>query len=414
MTLRITTLKPDSFTQKRHFIITLGKLLHKFGATSYRLENHLKNVSQLLEIPASFVITPTAMTFVLYNNEDQQEYNFIVRVNPGGIDLGALSRTNELVDELDSGQRTLAESIERLNHISAMPPPYSRFLTWLGFGASSGAFAMLMHTTWSDVVWSTVLGLLIYILVIWSERSKGVANMLEPLSSIVGALGASLIMQFDPTINVPLVILSSIIVFIPGLSLTTGLSELAERSLISGTAKIMDASMTMFKLFFGAILGLTLGGLFWGATEHISIEPVPLWTSWLAVLILSLSLVIIFKARPRHALWGVLCGFIAYGTSVWAATYVGIALGAFVGSFAVGVYSNLFARFLKAPATVVMLQGLVVLVPGSKVYIGLNSMVTGNQIVQADQLGSQTFLIFMSLVAGLIFANVAVRPRNSL
>lgn len=410
----MTTLKPDSFTQKRHFIITLGKLLHKFGATSYRLENHLKNVSRLLEIPASFVITPTAMTFVLYNNEDQQEYNFIVRVNPGGIDLGALSRTNELVDELDSGQRSLSEAIERLNEISKSPAPYSAFLTFLGFGASAGAFAMLMQTSWNDVLWSTVLGLLIFLLVVWSERSKGVANMLEPLSSIVGALGASFIVQFDPTINVPLVILSSIIVFIPGLSLTTGLSELAERSLISGTAKIMDASMTMFKLFFGAILGLTLGGLFWGNAQQIAAEPVPLWTSWLAVLILSWSLVIIFKARPRHAIWGVLCGFIAYGTSVWAATYVGIALGAFAGAFAVGVYSNLFARFLKAPATVVMLQGLVVLVPGSKVYIGLNSMVTGNQIVQAEQLGSQTFLIFMSLVAGLIFANVAVRPKNSL
>ena len=61
-----------------------------------------------------------------------------------------------------------------------------------------------------------------------------------------------------------------------------------------------------------------------------------------------------------------------------------------------------------------MLQGLVVLVPGSKVYIGLNTMITGSDMIQTEQIGSQTFLIFMSLVAGLIFANVAVRPRNSL
>jgi hypothetical protein len=31
-----------------------------------------------------------------------------------------------------------------------------------------------------------------------------------------------------------------------------------------------------------------------------------------------------------------------------------------------------------------------------------------------SQLGSQTFLIFMSLVAGLIFANTAVSPRRTL
>ncbi|WNC73024.1 threonine/serine exporter family protein [Thalassotalea psychrophila] len=407
-------MKPDSFTQKRHFIITLGKLLHKFGATAYRLENHLKNVSRLLEVQASFVITPTSLTFVLFNVEDQQEHNFIVRVSPGGIDLGALSRANELVNELDSGQRTLSEAIERLNEIPNKPSPYSPFLTFLGFGASSGAFAMLMHTSWNDVLWSTLLGFIVFLLVLWSEKSKSVSNMLEPLASIVAAVGASAITLIDPAVNAPLVILSSIIVFIPGLTLTTGLSEIAERNLISGTAKIMDALMTMFKLYFGAILGLTLGSLLWGGVEKVDVELVPLWTQWLAVLTLSMSLVIIFKARPRHAFWGILSGFIAFGSSVWAANYVGIALSAFVGSFAVGAYSNLFARFLKAPATVVMLQGLVVLVPGSKVYIGLNSMVTGSQIVQADHLGSQTFLIFMSLVAGLIFANVAVRPRSSL
>ncbi|NMP15213.1 threonine/serine exporter family protein [Thalassotalea sp. Y01] len=407
-------MKPDSFTQKRHFIITLGKMLHKFGATAYRLENHLKSVSKLLEVQASFVLTPTSMTFVLYNPEDQQDYNFIVRVNPGDIDLAALSRTNDVVEELASGQRTLSEAIERLREIEEKPSPYSTILTFLGFGASGGAFALLMHTSWNDVFWSTMLGFVVFLLVLWSQRSSGIANSLEPLSSIVTAILASVITLIDPSINAPLVILSSIIVFIPGLSLTTGLSELAEKNLISGTAKIMDATMVMFKLYFGAILGLTLGNLLWGTADKIDAVMVPQWSSWLAVFILSLSLVIIFNARPRHAFWGILSGFIAYAASLWAGKYLGFALGAFVGAFAIGIYSNLFARYIKAPATVVMLQGLVVLVPGSKVYIGLNAMITGSQIVSTEQIGSQTFLIFMSLVAGLIFANVALRPKSSL
>ncbi len=407
-------MKPDQFTQKRHFIITLGKLLHMFGATSYRLENHLKNVAQFLEIPASFVITPTALTFVLWHQEDQTDYNYIVRVPPGDINLGALSRTNELVDQLASGDRTLNEAIVRLEEIANMPPPYSKVLTFFAFGASSGAFALLMKTSWHDVLWSTLLGLIVYLIVLWSENSSRVNNMLEPLSAIVAALIGSYISLYDPAINVPMCILSSIIVFIPGLSLTTGLSELAERNLMSGTAKIMDASMCMFKLFFGGLLGMTIAQQIWGKVDIVHSMPIADETSWLAVFILAVSLVIVFKARPKHAFWGILSGFIAYGTSIWAAEYIGIALGAFAGAFAIGIYSNLFAIYLKAPATIVMLQGLVVLVPGSKVYIGLTSIVTGNQILQSQQIGSQTFLIFMSLVAGLIFANVALPPRHSL
>ncbi|MDN3652019.1 threonine/serine exporter family protein [Thalassotalea ponticola] len=411
---RTVALKPDSFTQKRHFIIALGKMLHRYGATTYRLENHLKSVSKLLDVPASFVLTPTSLTFVLYNIEDQQEYNFIVRVDPGGIDLASLSHTNQLVEELSSGQRTLNEAIQRLQEIEKMPPPYPAFLTFLGFGASSGAFAMLLGTSWNDIFWSTLLGFVVFLLVLWSERSKGIANALEPLSSIVTALLASAITLIDPTVNAPLVILSSIIPFIPGLSLTTGLSELAERHLISGTAKIMDAIMVLFKLYFGAILGLTIGNLMWGAVEMVEVDHVPAWTAWLAVLILSSSLVITFKTRPRHAFWGILCGFIAFGSSAWADLYLGASLSAFVGAFAIGIYSSMFARIGKEPAAVVLLHGLVVLVPGSKVYIGLNTMITGSEIIRADHIGSQTFLIFMSLVAGLIFANVALRPKDAL
>ncbi|WP_371186570.1 threonine/serine exporter ThrE family protein [Thalassotalea maritima] len=406
-------MKPDSFTQKRHFIITLGKMLHKFGATTYRLENHLKSVSEFLDVPASFVLTPTSMTFVLYNAEDQQDYNFIIRVAPGDIDLASLARTNELVSELESGTRTLSEAIERLQDIESKPPTYAKFLTFLGYGASGGAFALLMRTTWNDVFWSTMLGFVVFLFVMWSERSKGIANSLEPLTTITVALLASAITIIDPAINASLVILSSIIVFIPGLSLTTGLSELAERHLISGTAKIMDATMVMFKLFFGAFLGLTIGDLLWGTSVKVAAQLVPDWNAWLAVVTLSLALVIIFKALPRHAIWCIFSGVIAFAASLWAGYYVGPALGTFVGAFAIGVYANLFARFGKAPASIVMLPGLVVLVPGSKVYIGLTAMVTGSQIVAADHLGSQTFLIFMSLVAGLIFANVIVRPKNN-
>ena len=94
--------------------------------------------------------------------------------------------------------------------------------------------------------------------------------------------------------------------------------------------------------------------------------------------------------------------------------YLDYTLGTFVGALAVGVFSNLFNRVVNAPASIVAMQGLIVLVPGSKTYIGLNSLIEGQDFVYADHIGQQTFLIFMSLVAGLIFANVALPPKKSL
>lgn len=404
----------DDFFQKRRFIIRLGKALHKLGSTAYRLEDNLLSIARFLDIRASFIITPTALTFILSDDEDDQQFNHLVRVTPGEIDLGSLARIDELVDELINGERTLDEAIERLKEVDRKPPPYGTILTFFAFGGSSGAFAMLMHTSWHDVFWSTVLGFVVFLFVIWAERSRRVTEMLEPMAALTTSMLASLISLFDPSINIPMVILSSIIAFIPGLSLTVGLSELAARHLMSGTARIMDSVMVLFKLYFGAVLGMAFGKLMWGEASFIPPETMPVWTSWLAVTTLSISLVILFKVRLKDAPWGMIAGYISFSVSIWASSYLGVALGAFAGAFALGIYSNLFSRMMNLPSSIVRLLGLVVLVPGSKVYIGLNNFVTGKQMLAVNDLGSQTFLIFMSLVAGLIFSNVALPHRKTL
>ncbi|WP_286233112.1 threonine/serine ThrE exporter family protein [Thalassotalea sediminis] len=405
----------EEFHQKRRFIIRLGKALHKFGTPAYRLEAHLQSVSQFLELYASFIVTPTSLTFILSDEEENQEYNHLVRVNPGDLDLGALARTDELVDELSSGQRTLVEAIDRLDEIVNKPNPYGKVLTFFAFGASSGAFAMLMHTSWNDVFWSTILGLVACLFIFWAERSRRVTEMLEPIAALTCALLASLITNYDPSINAPLVILSAVIAFIPGLALTLGLSELAARNLISGTARVMDALMVLFKLYFGAVLGMAIGHKLWGVADYVEPLTLPAWTSWASVTVLSISLVILFKARKKDAPWGIISGYVAFAASLWGANYLGVALGAFVGAFALGIYSNIFSRIMNLPSSLVKLLGLVVLVPGSKVYMGLNIAVSGQMILaNTSDINSQWFLIFMSLVAGLIFANVAIPPRKAL
>lgn len=404
----------DDFYQKRRFIIRLGKALHKLGSTAYRLEDNLLSLAQFLDIRASFIITPTALTFILSDDDDDQQYNHLERVAPGEIDLGSLAKIDQLVDELINGDLTLSEAIDRLNNINTKPAPYSVPLTFLAFGASSGAFAMLMNTSWHDVFWSTMLGFVVFAFVFSAERSRRVTEMLEPITALTTSLLATFISVYDPSINIPMVILSSIIAFIPGLSLTVGLSELSARHLMSGTARIMDSIMVLFKLYFGAVLGMAFGKLIWGDVHFVAPEIMPVWTSWLAVTGLCSSLVVLFKVRLKDAPWGIIAGYISFGVSIWASTYLGVALGAFVGAFALGIYSNLFSRIMNLPSSIVRLLGLVVLVPGSKVYMGLDNLVSGQDMLPVSNLGSITFLIFMSLVAGLIFSNVVIPHRKNL
>ncbi|MEJ6476882.1 threonine/serine ThrE exporter family protein [Pseudoalteromonas piscicida] len=404
-----------TFTEKRRFIVKLGKMLHKYGTPAYRLEAHLMEVATHLGLKSSFVMSPTSVTFVIWTEGHEEEYTHVARVDPGDHDLGSLADTDDVATRVLSGALSIQEAEQCLEAILHAKPPYNKLLTGLAFATSGGAFAMLMGTSWNDVWWSALLSLLVFMFVLWASISKRVTHMLEPLVAIVSAVAACAVSVYiDPQINIRLVVLSAIIVFIPGLALALGFAELSARHLVSGTARVMDSIMLLFKLYFGAFLGISLGFALFGKVDFIQPSPLPRWTAWLAVLLLCISLVVIFRTKLRHASWSIASGFIAYAASISSAVYFDYALGTFVGAFAVGVFSNIFNRTVNAPASIVAMQGLIVLVPGSKTYIGLNSLIEGQSFVHADHIGQQTFLIFMSLIAGLIFSNVVLPPKKSL
>lgn len=405
----------QEFVQIRKFLVKLGKMLHKYGTPSFRLEAHLSEVALHFGLHSGFSSTPTSLSFSIWSDKHEEEYNHVARVQPGDLDLGSLSQTDELVSKLLNGELTLAEADEQLTEIDGLPDFYHPVFSLIAFGLSTGAFAIVMGSSIHDSLAAGAIGLLMYLYTLWATKSKRVNLMLEPAVAMIAGLCACAISSLlDPAINIRLVVLSSIIIFIPGLALTIGLAELSSRHVVSGTARVMDALMQLFKLYFGAFLGIALGFWLFEEVEMTPTEPLPRWAVFFAVLVLCSALVVIFKLRLKHAPWAIMCGFIGYFGTYWASKYLEFGLGTFVGAFAVGVFANLFTRVANAPASIVLMQGLIVLVPGSKTYIGLNSFVSGQDFIQTEHIGQETFVIFMSLVAGLIFANVIVPTKKAL
>lgn len=393
----------------------LGKMLHKYGTPAFRLEAYLTDVATYLGVRASFISTPTSLTFIIWSGGHEDEYHHAARLQPGELDMNSLSRTDELANRLLSGEVTLTEADTLLDEIDAMPSPYGQLLTCIAFGLSTGAFAMLMGASWPEILWSGLLGLVAFGWNFWSQHSRRVNLMLEPVTSFMAGLLACAISRYlDPGINIPLIVLSSVIILVPGLALTMGLSELSSRNMVSGTARVMDALMQLFKLYFGAFLGVATGFSLFGENTYHPAQSLPYWATWLAVFLLSLALVVIFRTRLKHIPWALSAAFVAYSVTAWSSDYMAGGLGTFMGAFALGIYANLFTRIANQPSTIVAMHGLIVLVPGSKTYIGLNSFISGQDFVQADHVGQEVFIIFMSLVAGLIFANVVMPTKKAL
>lgn len=398
--------------QLRRFIIKLGTSLHSYGAPAHRLENLLEEVTHSLGIEGVFLVTPTAMHFLFREKDSDEEYNHIERVQPNLFDLNRLARTHELVDAVLAKQIDLLQARVQLEQIKTMPDPYPRWLMLLAWGVLSASFALICGAQWQEIIAASAAGCFAYLLVLLSERSKHLEEMLEPLTALLIAFMTSAATALGAKLNVPIVILAGVIAYIPGLVMTIGLRELAARHVLSGTVRIMDAGMTVFKLYFGAMFGLALASIWWTSPQlPLQAATVSLW-SYLAVLGLSLSLLIIFKISWRDAPWGLLAGAIAYVSASLGAVVFESSLAGLIGALVVGLYANAYSVLKNRPTSIVLLPGIVLLVPGSKMYIGLNNFVTGESILANTMNSAQVLLAFMAIVAGLMFANLILPPKR--
>ncbi|WP_299730796.1 threonine/serine exporter family protein [uncultured Endozoicomonas sp.] len=404
-----------TYRQRRDFLVALGQALHKFGTPAFRLESHMLNVCHTLGLEGYFIVSPTLLTVVLWIPEiSSKRHNYHIRVKPGDLDLGSLAKTDQLVDDVVSETISVAEASVQLKEILSAPAPYSLATTYFAFGITSAAFAMLIGFNWAEVWISFLAGIVVFSMICLLERFSSSNEALDPLVALAAALFSGMASYWFPQINVHLVVLSGIIVFIPGLSITLALKDLAARHLISGTSRLMDSLLCLCKLYFGSALGNALVKLFWEQPATLPISNIPAWMDWIAIPLLSLSLVIVFKNRLRDIPWSLLCCFIAFGGARFGAEYLGEGMGPFVGALLVGIYSNIWSRITNKSSLIILLHGVVLLVPGSKAYIGLDSAINGVAFIDLPQIGVHTFMMFMSILAGLIFARLLFPARKLL
>lgn len=397
-------------------MITLGKALHECGATSQRIELHLCNVCDVLEIHGNFLISPTTFTCVFWLDSEYEQFTHIERIQPSGDNLGRLWEIDQLVESIANHEISCQEGLLKLEQINITAPYYKGTANALSWALIGGSFAALLSTNWADVICSSILALLIFCLYQLSSQRQRFANVVEILAPMTSGVLASALASFGVQINVPFVILSSIVVFIPGLALTTALSEISSKNLIAGTSRLVDSTMQLFKLYFGAILGVTIASLIIepSTSELVAINNMPSGKTYPALLVLSGALTVAFNIRWQKALWGLASASIAYGVASQVEQHIGMFAGVFLGAMAVGIYSNLFSRIKNAPSSIPLNQGLILLVPGSKVYMLLNSWVAGTGILASSASGNQAFMIFISLIAGILFANALLPTKKSL
>jgi uncharacterized membrane protein YjjP (DUF1212 family) len=301
-----------------------------------------------------------------------------------------------------------------LDAIVEAPSRYGPALRFACFGLASATAARSLGGGWREVLVATVLGLVTGGLTMVSGRSEEARRITETLAALIaGALTVVVArVVFPMSTYVPTI--AGLIVLIPGLMLTTAVTELATRNLVSGTARLTGAVLIFLELGIGAALGGQIGGALPEVRTILrTATPLPPWTLYPALLIAPVAFAVLFRTAPRDIIWIVVSGLAGFGGARLGAALVGPALGTFVGAVAIGLVANFIARAAHRPATLMLVPGIVFLFPGSFGF-GSFSKLLENDVVSGISIAFELVLASVALVNGLLLANALLPPRKAL
>ncbi len=394
-------MSPAEDPHTTEFIVEMARALAAHGAPAHRLESAMSRCAERLGVRAEFFATPTAVFASI--GEGAENITRLVRVESADVNLDRLARLDAVLGDVCSGRITPGEARERIAEARRHPAPWPAAAQLAAFAVAASTAARFFGGGWREIAASALAGLGVGALALLATRRRRLARVIEFVSGVLVAILAAAV----PATDTQTVIVSGLIVLIPGLSLTIAMSEIASRNIVAGSARLIGAFTIFAIIAFGVVTGDAIA-----PAGHTPVEPVPLApvTLWIALAAAPVALTVLFNAATRDMPAIALVSVAGFLTARFVGDVTGTALAVAAGALVVGVISNIRAVRANRPVAVCAIPGIMLLVPGS---IGFRSLAAflDQQAVRGLEAAVLAVSVALALATGLLLANVLV-PAN--
>lgn len=393
------------------FILRLAKALHTYGLPAYELEQTMNGCAEALGYGIQCMSLPTSISMTLLP-PGREPQTFLIRVAPGEVNLEKLRRTTEIAQQVIDGQLTSVEGADQLKKVSITKPIYPGWVIVLAFALVSASIARIFSGGILEIAAASIVGFVVGFVAL-ASRTRPLLDHLLPSTCafLATAIAIAIGYYLNNQLSVSVVVISGLIILLPGLSLTIAMAELATQNMVSGTARLTGAATVFIQLAFGSALAVELSKLFVADVQGLTVSPVSLWSVWLAVAVAAIALVPLFEARKRDSFWFLASAMLAFTTVYFASKVLGSSLGAFCGAIVIGLLAKVVSQLFAIPGAMIMMPGFIILVPGSVGYRSILALVD-KDIVGGLQTAFDVAVIGIALVAGFLISSMVPLPQD--
>ena len=408
----------SSFNTRVAFVVETARRLHQYGTAAPRLEMAVSRVGERLGLRIEVWSSPTAIilsasTLDATNTAALAEVTQVMRLPPGDVDLARLCRVDRIADEVIAGTLNVEDGFRQLRALTEPRPRWWWPLSVAAFGIAAAMVAVLLHGAWVDQLAAGVIGIVIGQVTVSSAGHPRMAVASEAIAALLATLIAGAIGAFIVPLALKTVVISGLIVLMPGLALTNAVREISTQHLVSGTARLAGALSSLLKLTFGTLAGAQILDLLGWHALGAPLAAAPDWIEFPALLLGSAAFGVLFQAAPRD--WPLVMGaaIIGYLSTRMGTGLYGPSFGVFVGGLIIAALSNLYARYRHRPGALVREPGIILLVPGAVGFRSVSLLLERNVHIGTDA-AVLLISLLVALVAGLLFGDLLIGPRRSL
>ncbi len=398
------------------FLKRYARQLHMAGVPAHLFERMLTALADRLGFDCQVLSSPTAifLSFHYLGDEDDQRPipMQLERMKPAAVNLGNTADLYHLGNCLLDGKVSVEDAYADLRDWR----PEQLYALWLQiicWGLTGGAVAVMLSTSWAGIAAASLTCALLGVLVTQAGETLREGG-LEAIAALFSTFLVFSLNRLVPGLDVFVVIMSSLIVLIPGLGLTIAVTELSTDHLASGSARLSGALVTMLKLSLGVLMGTVIVAWFGWSTDTVLVQPLiapPDWFRWPALVAAAFSFAVLFSARKKDFHIAMLAAIISYMISRAGVAAGGLEFGVLLASMSIAILANLYGRVFKQTGALIRVPGIILLVPGTMGYNGATALFLdgGADIADTTLLALR---LLISLVGGLLFGNTLLPPRR--
>jgi len=226
-----------------------GKIMLESGAETYRVEETISRICLAFGAHTvdSFVIPTGIIVTVTYYDEVS---TLVQRITSRGVDLHKVDLINDLSRKIQT--QTIDIDDFKNEIISILKENrYSRLVTLLWSSITAGCFSIMFGGNLKDFFSACLIGAAIKIVVIICEKLNINEFFINSLSGGLCALLAIILVKLNLANNLDKTIIGSIMLLVPGLTITNAIRDTIAGDFLSGITKASEAFLVAVSIAVG-------------------------------------------------------------------------------------------------------------------------------------------------------------------